>query len=239
MPFAAESALQSTLTHSLTHTHTHTRPAAGDGMGCDGMGALRVWFWLRAVSHPWEVNARANLRADEHQLRTTWIAFCCTRRRTLPCSRKLLPIEFLREPVASMKLYDLQIWRTKTISIKSEWFNLIARLTEIEPGCKFINLYRWKQICSGGFHKVLLRRDHWQKTARLILLKVGQSTWKNPIRFMVKRKKGVASHFWAHKIHVKELIWLAQSQCYGIGRKKLIWGCQRSLLNYTAIILIN
>ena len=75
-----------------------------------------------------------------------------------------------------------------------------------------------------------LRRDPWQKTARLILLKVGQSTWKNPIRFMAKRKRGVASHFWAHKIHVKELFWLAQSQCYGIRRKKLIWGCQGSLL---------
>jgi hypothetical protein len=73
-------------------------------------------------------------------------------------------------------------------------------------------------------------RDHWQKTARWILLKIGQSTWKNPIRFMVKRKRGVASHFWPHKMHVKELIWLAQSQCYGIGRKKLIWGCQGSLL---------
>jgi len=47
---------------------------------------------------------------------------------------------------------------------------------------------------------------------------------------MVKRKRGVASHFWAHKMHVKMLIWLAQSQCYGIGRKKLIWGCQGSLL---------
>ena len=29
---------------------------------------------------------------------------------------------------------------------------------------------------------------------------------KNPITFMAKRKRGVASHFWAHKIHVKELI---------------------------------
>jgi hypothetical protein len=45
---------------------------------------------------------------------------------------------------------------------------------------------------------------------------------KNPIRFIVKRKKGVASHFWAHKMHIKMLICLAQSQCYGIGRKKLI-----------------
>jgi hypothetical protein len=45
---------------------------------------------------------------------------------------------------------------------------------------------------------------------------------KNPIRFMAKRKRGVTSHFWAHKMHVKELILLAQSQCYGIGRKKLI-----------------
>jgi hypothetical protein len=63
------------------------------------------------------------------------------------------------------------------------------------------------------------------------VLKVGQSTEKNPIRFMVKRKRGVASHFWAHKMHVKMLILLVQSQCYGIGRKKLIWGCQRSLLN--------
>jgi hypothetical protein len=47
---------------------------------------------------------------------------------------------------------------------------------------------------------------------------------------MVKRKRGVASHFWAHKMHVKMLIWLAQSQCYGIGRKKLIWGCHEYLL---------
>ena len=47
---------------------------------------------------------------------------------------------------------------------------------------------------------------------------------------MAKRKRGVASHFWAREIHVKELLWLAQSQCYGIGRKKLIWGCQGSLL---------
>jgi len=69
-------------------------------------------------------------------------------------------------------------------------------------------------------YALYLRRDHWQKTARLILLKVGQSILKNPIRFMAMRKKGVASHFWAHKIHVKMLIWLAQSQCYGIGRKK-------------------
>ena len=82
-----------------------------------------------------------------------------------------------------------------------------------------------------------LRRDHWQKTARLILLKVGQSTWKNPIRFIVKRKRGVASLFWAHKMHVKMLIWLAKSQCYGIGRKKLIWSCQGSLLNQTAYFL--
>jgi hypothetical protein len=44
-------------------------------------------------------------------------------------------------------------------------------------------------------------------------------TWKNPIRFMVKRKRGVASHFWTHKMHVKELIWLAQSQCYGKGER--------------------
>jgi hypothetical protein len=29
---------------------------------------------------------------------------------------------------------------------------------------------------------------------------------KNPIRFMVKKKRGVALHFWAHKMHVKELI---------------------------------
>jgi hypothetical protein len=49
---------------------------------------------------------------------------------------------------------------------------------------------------------------------------------------MVKRKKGVASHFWAHKMHVKMVICLAQSQCYGIGRKKLICGCQRSLLKF-------
>ena len=28
---------------------------------------------------------------------------------------------------------------------------------------------------------------------------------------MAKRKRGVASHFWAHKIHVKELIWLAHA----------------------------
>jgi len=41
---------------------------------------------------------------------------------------------------------------------------------------------------------------------------------------MAKRKRG------AHEMHVKELIWLAQSQCYGVGRKKLIWGCQGSLL---------
>ena len=76
----------------------------------------------------------------------------------------------------------------------------------------------------------LVIKGHWKKTARLIFLKVGQSSWKNPIRFMVKRKMGVVSHFWAHKMHVKMLIWLAQSQCYGTGRKKLIWGCQGSLL---------
>jgi len=29
---------------------------------------------------------------------------------------------------------------------------------------------------------------------------------KNPIRLMAKRKRGVASHFWAHKMHVKMLI---------------------------------
>jgi hypothetical protein len=28
---------------------------------------------------------------------------------------------------------------------------------------------------------------------------------KNPIKFMAKRKKGVTRHFWAHKMHVKEL----------------------------------
>jgi hypothetical protein len=72
----------------------------------------------------------------------------------------------------------------------------------------------------------LYKPDH----ATPILLKVWQSTWKNPIGFMVKKKMRVFSHFWAHKMHVKMLIWLAQSQCYGIGRKKLIWGCQGSLL---------
>jgi len=42
----------------------------------------------------------------------------------------------------------------------------------------------------------------------LILFEVGQSSSKNPIRFMAKREeRGVASHFWAHiKMHVKELI---------------------------------
>jgi len=29
---------------------------------------------------------------------------------------------------------------------------------------------------------------------------------KSKIRYMVKRKRGVASHFWAHKMHVKMLI---------------------------------
>jgi hypothetical protein len=77
-----------------------------------------------------------------------------------------------------------------------------------------------------------LRRDHWQKTAQLILLKVGKCIWKNPIIFIAKRKRGVASHFWACKMYVKMLIWLAQSQCYGIGRKKLIWGGQGSLWNF-------
>jgi hypothetical protein len=37
-----------------------------------------------------------------------------------------------------------------------------------------------------------------------------------------EEKKGVASHFSAYKMHVKELIGLAQSQCYGIGRERLI-----------------
>jgi hypothetical protein len=29
---------------------------------------------------------------------------------------------------------------------------------------------------------------------------------KNPIRYMAKRKRGVASHFWANQMHVKMLI---------------------------------
>jgi hypothetical protein len=35
-------------------------------------------------------------------------------------------------------------------------------------------------------------------------------------------KDGGASHFWTQKMHVEELFCVAQSQCYGKGRKKLI-----------------
>jgi len=69
-------------------------------------------------------------------------------------------------------------------------------------------------------------------------LKEGPLTKNGPIDFAqswaihMKRKRGVASHFWSHKLHVKELILLAHSQCYGMGRKKLIWGCQGSLLKW-------
>jgi hypothetical protein len=62
-----------------------------------------------------------------------------------------------------------------------------------------------------------------------------QYKWNNPIRFMVKRKRGVAPHFWAHKMHVKDLIWLAQSQCYDIGRKELLRYCQGFLLKIAAL----
>jgi len=55
---------------------------------------------------------------------------------------------------------------------------------------------------------------------------------------MAKRKRGVASHFWPHKMHVKMLIWLVQSQCYSIGRKKLIWGCQGSRLKYFCLFYV-
>jgi len=40
---------------------------------------------------------------------------------------------------------------------------------------------------------------------KVIVLKVWQSTCKNPNRFMAKRKSGVDSHEWAYKMHLKEL----------------------------------
>jgi len=60
--------------------------------------------------------------------------------------------------------------------------------------------------------------------------KLGSPHEKIQIDLWWRQKRGGASHFWAHNVHVKMVIWLAQSQCYGKGRKKLIWGCQGYLL---------
>jgi hypothetical protein len=45
-----------------------------------------------------------------------------------------------------------------------------------------------------------------KKTGQLDFLQNWAIYMKNPIKFVLKRKKGVTSHFWANKMHVKELM---------------------------------